>query len=302
MSSSQLIENLSQKKFPDFIAVGPQKTGTTWMYSLLKQSSRVCFPKNVKETMFFELYYEEGLERYLSYFSDYLPGQLCGEVAPSYFDVPEIPRRIHRINPDCKVIISLRHPADRAFSLYLHHLRKGRVGGSLLEAVHTMPRILEAGNYRSHIERWLDIFGQEQVLFVLMDDIKDSPRDTLFKIYEFLSLPLPDSLENPALLSGKVNAAGMPRSFKFAQLATFGAGILRKNRLDRVVEFLKKLGLKKAAYSGGEAKMPELASEDLEYLSDLYKEDVEFVENLLQRPLTHWRIEGKQCNNSSTSS
>lgn len=109
----------------NFVAVGPQRTGTTWMYEMLRRHPKICVPEAVKETMFFDRYYERGLDWYRQYYREAGTDQLCGEVAPTYFDVPEVPARTQDISSGCTIFITLRNPVERARSLFLHNLKKG---------------------------------------------------------------------------------------------------------------------------------------------------------------------------------
>ena len=140
----------------NFVCVGPQRTGSTWLHQHLTQHPAICFPQDVKETMFFDRYYEKGLSWYTAHFTHRGEKQLCGEIAPTYFDVDVVPTRLHQLNPECRIIINLRNPVSRTLSLYRHHLSKGRVRGSFEEAVLQMPRIIDSGKYALHIPRWLN--------------------------------------------------------------------------------------------------------------------------------------------------
>ena len=82
-----------------------------------------------------------------------------GEIAPTCFDDPAVPERVYAHNPECRILVSLRHPVERAQSLYRHHLTRGRVTGTFTDAAARIPRILDAGNYREHVSRWLGRFA-----------------------------------------------------------------------------------------------------------------------------------------------
>lgn len=64
----------------DFVAVGPEKTGTTWIYSYLKEPG-VCFPLEVKEIFFFDKFYNKGLGWYMCHFKHCQAESRKGEVA-----------------------------------------------------------------------------------------------------------------------------------------------------------------------------------------------------------------------------
>jgi hypothetical protein len=252
---------------------------------MLKQHDDLHLPEGVKETMFFDRRYERGIDWYASYFKNSKDEQQCGEIAPTYFDEPSVPERLHEVNPECKIIISLRHPAERAFSLYLHHLRKGRVPKSFWNAISAKPRIMSAGHYARHIPRWQSFFGEDQICFLFLNDIKYDSEAVLSKVCQHLEVA---PLAQPEQVNESVNAASMPHSFLFARAASFLTTMLHTYGLHRLVEFGKWLGLKKLAYSGAEDNMPMLEDRDRERLIEEYEEDIKYVENITGCRLDHW--------------
>lgn len=270
----------------DFVCVGPQRTGTSWLHQVLQHHSQLCLPQDVKETMFFDQHYEQGLSWYADYFSHCSCDgqQRRGEIAPTYFDIPVVPSRIQQINPNCKILINLRNPINRALSGYHHHLGKGRVSGSFSEAVSQMPRIVEAGRYAQHVSRWLDQFGADQVTFVLLDDIESCPEIVLRQIYQFLAV---SEIPMPQIGKEKFGAATMPKFPWLAKVAAESATWLRRKRWHKLAEFGKALGLKKV-YTGGK-HLPTLSHPEQLKLIEEYEPDIAFVEKLVGRDLSAWR-------------
>lgn len=271
---------------PAFLAVGPQRTGTTWLYKMLRQHNQLHLPEGVKETMFFDRRYERGFDWYARYFKTSQEDQQCGEIAPTYFDEPDVPKCLYRVNPRCDIIISLRHPAERAFSLYLHHLRKGRVPASFERAVEKKPRIVSAGYYATHIPRWQSIFGEEQICFLFLEEIKSKPEEVLDRVCQHLGI---NPLEKTDRLDERVNSATMPHSRLLARIASFLATTAHSSGFHWVVEMGKRLGLREAVYSGGEEKMPVLSDEVRRQLIREYEKDIKYVENITGEELAHWR-------------
>jgi len=270
----------------DFVGIGPQRTGTTWLYKTLRQHPALYLPEALKETKYFDRRFDRGQEWYARYFESSRDGQLCGEIAPTYFDVPEVPDRVCRTVPSCDILISLRHPAERAFSLYLHHLRKGRVSGSFRDAVEQKPRILQSGRYATHIPRWLSTFGREQVHVLFLQDVKERPQEVLNQICTWLGV---EPMRLPDQADQKVNAASMPRFPWLARIASLLTVQLHSAGLHRVVEFGKRLGLRSVFFAGGEDEMPSLSAEDRAFLIAEYESDIEYVEEVTGRSLSHWR-------------
>lgn len=267
------------------VAVGPQRTGTTWLYKSLANHPQICFPKGVKETMFFDRHYEKGLPWYEAHFSHCTKQQKHGEIAPTYFDVEEVPDRIYQLNPQCKIIINLRHPLERILSVYRHYISLGMVKPNFDEAVKKYPHIVNAGHYSHYIPHWLNKFGSQQLYFILLEDIQYRPDHVIKNLESFLGIsPTPlDKLSNE-----KINATTLPKFPFLAKSFTQIAHFLRGNRLHGIVEFGKRLGLRKV-YTGGEKRMPNLTKEKQTSLLKLYEPDTVYVENLLGRSLPRWR-------------
>ena len=238
----------------------------------------------MKETMFFDRHYRKGVRWYSRHFAHCESDQLCGEIAPTYFDVECVPSRIHQLNPACKIIVSLRNPVDRAWSLYRHHLGRGFTRKNLAEAIVQYPRIVDAGLYSRHIPRWLDIFGTTQVTFVFLEDIASNPEAVLGSIYEFLAV---EAMPMPSKGYKKFSLASAPRFPWLAKWVTWVAVWLRGERLHEIVELGKAMGFRKI-YTGGKDVSP-LSPNDRQRLLEIYEQDVEFVENLLGRDLSSWR-------------
>lgn len=269
----------------DFVAIGPQRTGTTWLYQALADHPQLCFPKGVKETMFFDRFYEKGLSWYEAHFQHGNEGQKYGEIAPTYFDTETIPAKIYKLNPHCKIIINLRHPLERILSVYRHYISLGEIKPDFDQAIESHPHLINAGRYSYYIPYWLKTFDQENICFILLEEIQTQPQTVLRKLENFLDISeIKFSTENQE----KVNAATIPKFPLLAKGFTQLARFLRENRLHGIVELGKKFGLRKV-YTGGEDKMPTLTQEQQNFLLELYEPDTVYIEKLLGLSLSRWR-------------
>lgn len=269
----------------EVVGVGPQKAGTTWLYRSLQEHPRLCFPQTVKETFFLDRRFEKGWPWYWSHFQHCSGDQLCAEIGPSYFDIPETVTRLQEHNSHARIIITLRDPAERSFSLYLHHTRRGRLNCTFQDAMTKMPRIIDSSRYRKHIGRWIEAFGREQVLIILLQDISSHPEQVLEQVYDFLEI---SHMPLPAVAKERVYTASLPRFPVLAKLATQASEWLRDKRLYAPLQFAKNIGLK-FVYTGGSDSLPKLAPETREALIQEFEPDIAYVESLLDRSLTEWR-------------
>jgi hypothetical protein len=267
------------------VGVGPQRTGSTWLYECLRRHPELCVPRGVKETHFLDQRFARGWGWYEAHFAHRRAGQRCVEVASTYFDAPEAAPRLHAHAPGCRIVVSLRDPAERAFSLWLHERKKGRLRCDFPTALRERPRLLGASRYRAHLERWRRLFGPDRVLIVLLDDIAQAPAATLARVHAFLGVaPAPV----PAVAYERVNPATLPALPALARVATAGADRLRACRLYGPIELAKRLGLKRL-YAGAPAGVPALDAPMRARLVAELEPDIAYVETLLGRPLPGWR-------------
>ena len=108
----------------NFIGVGAQKSGTSWIYACLYEHPEICAP--IKEIHFFSRpRYEKGIAWYEKQFDRCAVEKLRGEFSTSYLYTPEAAARIHAAYPDAKIIAVLRNPIDRAYSQYRNAIKAG---------------------------------------------------------------------------------------------------------------------------------------------------------------------------------
>ena len=111
-------------RLPDFLGIGVQKGGTTYLHALLQQHPQV-FLATPKEQHFFSLHWDRGVSVYASRFAAAEPRQRCGEVTPYYLFHPLAPQRIQALLPAVRLIVLLRDPVERLLSQYFHSRRLG---------------------------------------------------------------------------------------------------------------------------------------------------------------------------------
>ena len=111
-------------RLPDFLGIGTQKGGTTYLHRLLQQHSQV-FLAHPKEVHYFSLHQNRGLDWYADHFAEASIEQHCGEVTPYYLFHSLAAERIQAAIPSVKLIVLLRDPVERALSQYFHSRRLG---------------------------------------------------------------------------------------------------------------------------------------------------------------------------------
>ena len=173
-------------RLPDFIHVGPPRTGTTWLHEVLK--GHVGLPEG-KSTRFFETEYHRGIEWYADFFKDYPPNLLCGEIQAHTFSNTVARSRIRKHIPNCKILCTVRDPAERLYSQYRFLRRKRRrVSGTGFDA-YWWPLVhwgSDLCNYATQIRRWQQEFSKDRVLVLLYDELESNPQSYLDKVCDFI--------------------------------------------------------------------------------------------------------------------
>ena len=114
-------------KLPNLFIVGAAKAGTTSLYEYFKQHPQIFMVESdlQKEPSYFCSLVKPSkkYKYYLSLFEKATENHVrIGEASTSYLTCPESALRIkeyeNKNNLDCRIIIMLRNPVDRAYSLY----------------------------------------------------------------------------------------------------------------------------------------------------------------------------------------
>jgi Sulfotransferase domain len=273
-------------RLPDFVAVGPARTGTTWLHGML--SHRVLLPRNTKETHYFDLFYDRGLDWYQAYFAGYPRDRLVGEVTPAYFPKPEVRERMARVMPACRIICTLRDPVERAYSTYRMLIRSGfRVQTFEQEAVRPGSLIFEGNRYASHLRGWQELFGADNVATFLYDQLQADEQAFADSVCDFLGAARIDLSEIGQSL-WRNSMPQMPRNVRIAGWVRHFRFWLKSRHAERVVLALERWGVWRFFFDGPK-KFPPLDPEIEARMRTFFLPEVEALEKLLDKDLTAWR-------------
>jgi hypothetical protein len=200
------------RALPDFMVIGAQKSGTSSMFSYLRQHPQVVRPM-YKEIYYFDRHYDRGLSWYGRNFParsalDRLSDRggrryVTFEATATYIFDRNAPRRIAQDLETRKFVALLRNPVDRAISNYWHARRMGLEARGLMEAMeadlalvetHRTDRIsqgpayLRRGIYQEAVSRWLECFARENLLLIQSEAMFADPEATMARTFEFLGL------------------------------------------------------------------------------------------------------------------
>lgn len=100
-----------------FVVAGMPRAATTFLYHNLQRHPGVFLTAR-KEMNYFSVHHERGRDWYDAQFGDAASGRMVGDISPSYFLDPDVPRRILDHDPTTRVILGVREPVAWVRSFY----------------------------------------------------------------------------------------------------------------------------------------------------------------------------------------
>jgi hypothetical protein len=288
---------------PNFIVIGAAKAGTTALYWYLAEHPEV-FMSPVKETNYFayglddegrplygdpEVHYfpVKSLSAYEQLFAGAGNAVAVGEASPIYLECPQAANRIRELLPRARLICSLRHPVDRAYSDYQMSLR--RQGCRLdpardltVASVWARPdsHWMQIGRYHEQLTRYFDAFPRDQIYVFLFDDLRRDPLQAVQNVYRFLAI-------DPAFapdFDAPHNIGGLPESRVLESLFT------NRSIKSAVEPWIPKGAANwiRRLRTRNMRPAPPLPAELRKELTSYFREDIRRTGELVGRSLDHW--------------
>jgi hypothetical protein len=305
---------------PNFLIIGAQKSGTTSIYEYLKEHPQIHMSP-MKEPRFFafegekpnfrgpgdqELYKDivSDLESYRALFQGASKDMAIGEASVVYLYFPRTPERIRHHIPDVKLIAVLRNPIERAYSAYLHLTRDRkeplRDFGRALQAedlrIHNnwgpIWHYKQIGFYYSQLKRYYDTFEREQLRVYLYEDLSKHPKEMLQDIYGFLGVDdtfVPD-------VRRRHNVSAVPAHNGWYAMYAF---LQSQSPIKSLVKPLLPEALRRRLFTQVYGRVstspqdqvlakPPLPLEVQQQLTDIYRNDILRLQELIRRDLSNW--------------
>jgi hypothetical protein len=216
---------LSEPRGPDFLVIGAQRAGTTWLHRVLRQHPGLWLPP-VKELHYFDKLHTTrtvldanerrrvGLRGLLSldpwlfhywfgrrsdawysnlFYEAQTKGLIAGEITPAYATLDQVVfRRIRAMTSEIKLIFVMRDPVERAWSAVNNALKKGFVDGAptvakLIERARA-PGTAARSAYADTIKRLEAVFPNKQIHYYFFDDLRDRPEAFTSRLFSFLDV------------------------------------------------------------------------------------------------------------------
>ena len=283
----------------DFFIVGAPKAGTTSLYHYLNEHPQVVMSSQKEPDYFSDnaiheqgMYYGKNrvntLDKYESLFAQ-KESVVYGEGSVSYLFYDNVAEDIKKYNPNAKIIIMLRNPIERAFSHYLMDYRLGLVSDSFENIITKKSKhknahlfyqqYIEVSKYATQIQRYLDFFEKDSILFIDYDDFKKNVSETVDLTYNFLNI----SAEFSADINTKYNTFTMPKNkvirfiYSFVFLRKILTFLFPIYFVRNIRGFLFKVDEK-----------PELLKETRSLLRKIFNDDIRKMEEVLGNDYSKW--------------
>lgn len=300
---------MSHRTEPSFFIVGAPKAGTSSLTAYLRQHPDLYLPDR-KDVPFFgsDLDYRPPRPSRLEYeelYSAPSKRRRCGDACVLYLRSRMAPLEIAQWSPEARIFIMLRDPVEAMHSLHGHMcwMRTEDIEdfeeALAAEADRRRGRRIPPGSrssselqyravmtYSESVERYLDVFGNDHVQIILFDDLKRDAAGVVTEAFRFLEVDPGFTPELPI-----VNARKALRLKRLQDLAMRPPTRLLRayNRIvparfhGRLMPVLQRLNTQPG--KGQRSLAPETAAR-LRRGADA---DVERLERLIGRDLSHWR-------------
>ena len=260
----------------DFMIIGAARSATTSLSNILALHPDICFSDPKEPQFFSDTGWRNKLEQYHDLFKK--KAALYGEGSTNYSKYPAFNTRIYNdifeYNPDMKFIYIMRHPVDRIISHYNFAVERGYTEKDINTSIQEDPNYINISKYHMQIRPYLDLFGSDQVHFILFEDFVEAPQKVLDDVYEFLEI-------KPELIQGRSHA-NKSRS-----------GVIRHKKYDHPKTMADKFKkgihiLERALKPKSNINVSHLSPETKRLITNALREDIKQLEELLQRDFSSW--------------
>ncbi len=275
----------SESPGPDFLYIGPDKCGSTWLFHVLSNHPNVFVPP-CKDIYFFDRHYHLGLDWYLSFFEKAPRNAMSiGELSHDYLFSPLAAHAIAATFPKMKLLTCLRQPSERSFSHYLYMVRSGRTRLSFWRALRHFPELITNSRYDGHLAEYFDLFDRSQIKVLYYEDLTTDPRKFGATVQDFLDVPIVDVIDYDRL----VRPASRPRNWLVARATKIGANLVRDMGYANIVGTVKHSRYTRLLYREYDRDdRPQMEPDVRMHLDEVFRPSIRRLEDMLDVDLSHW--------------
>lgn len=273
----------------DFIGIGSGKCGSTWLYHNLVMHPEIC-NRNLKELNYFsDIYEKHPISWYESQFVECAADSKKGEFSVTYISHPKAAERIHQHYPDVKLLAIVRNPVKRAFSNYLHSIRKGDIPANLAfpDYIDDECRLVP-GHFAEHLERFYAYFDTQQIQVIVTEEFAQNSLQGYQDIYRHIGVN-----DTDFVLPGSDERRNVAKSYRFLwveNLLVRSYRGLSKSGHTKLVKRITESGIADRIRSLNRDKrpVPKIDEESKQRLLAYYYPYNKQLEELLGKDLSVW--------------
>lgn len=177
----------------NFVVIGSQKCGTTWLFDKLKMHPNLYFPVGKEGNYWNQKFYQGDVHRSIYHAAMNGPvvelcHYICGDITPEYAVMsPEQIQVLYAHHPDIHLFLMVRNPILRAWSAikmthqYYNMNLANLTDEQAVQGI-TTGKTAELGQYDVMIQNWLKFFDPAQLEIIFFDDLSTHYRDILSKV------------------------------------------------------------------------------------------------------------------------
>lgn len=274
-----------QPPAPDFFVAGFQKCATTWLYRSLSEHPQIRLPMT-HMVHYYDINYHLGPDWYRRQFDSGAGEVLVGDTTVTYArDQTALVRMAHDA-PHAKIVLSVRNPIDRAASHYLHERTKGKTAFAFdewRENYDCYSDWIVPGLYALHFERLMEFFPSENILVLESEDFRSRPGQSLEALFTFLGV---ESKFQPTTVGRQLNTTS-DRIARWRAEGGLKRRLVRRARRMIAIGDHESPAAQKGTQSGAGLRDP-LTSRDRAEMAEIFRDDVERLEELTGRSFRHW--------------
>jgi len=230
----------SNKIIKHFVGIGPGRSGSTFLFEVLKTHPEIQMAKDTKEINFFNSNYNKGMCWYWRFYDENIPGiKARGEISNTYIYSSSVAIRIKKEIPGARIFSILRDPLERIQSVILFRQRTGQIPITLGmdDALNKYPDIIHSNHYGRLLTPFFDNFSKNQLYIGDYSELKQNTQKFLQDIFTFLGV---DPKFSPSIMHKKINPTSFPRIHGFSKIIRNGADFLRQNEFYSALSILKR--------------------------------------------------------------
>jgi hypothetical protein len=184
---------LRPTRLPDFLGIGAQKSGTTWLHAQLAEHPQLFLPAE-KEVHYFDWNFHRPLVEYGRQFQD-AGDRVAGEITPGYGILSDDRIRfVTRVMPRLRIVYLMRDPVERAWSqVVMNEIELGGVDPVSVSdddwiARVREPRVRQRGDHLAVLDAWSRHVPEERRFIGFFEEIGADPSGLLARVHRFLGV------------------------------------------------------------------------------------------------------------------